>query len=675
MRSIPFLALIALLQCTPSETPSFDPVSYVDVFIGTAGDNGQLDPAATVPFGMVKLGPDTDPFNHSGYNYEAEKIRGFSHNRIGGVGCRGAGGNIRIKPGIGIPNANSEWYRKATEEGAPGYYNVTFQSGIQAEMTATNQVGFHRYTFPEADSAYFVIDPAATFEKLEVLDHKVISVNGNELTGFITAQNVCNQGAYTTYFVLYASENLENTWYEDDKLYWLLNTQRNQQVEFSVVLSPVSIAQAKKDFEVSYADYDFDKAREEAKELWSSLLSRIKVKGEEDQMTLFYTHLYRTLLTPVNTTTTDNTYKGTDGKIHRADRYTHYDSWSMWDTFRTKFPLITLLYPELAQDFVKSVEDLYINGKFDWAGFHEPVPTVRTEHTILFLLDAYRKGLKVNWERIYPYLVSEMDSLPYRSPDNWLESSYDKWAMSQIAGIVGNSKDAEKYGNESAQYRQVWADYFQHINDSSDIMHGYGLYEGTIWQYRWHVHFDIEGLIEQLGGRPQAIEQLSYFFDHHLYNHGNQPDIHAPYLFNAFGAPGLTQRWVTQILTGPMEQHYGTHHKWQSPYQGKIYKNDPRGYFPEMDDDDGTMSAWYVLSAMGLYPLEIGKPFYELTVPILDEIRMIFNDGKTFEIITDRNGHGKYTVESVTLNGTEKTDFRIHHSVISEGGLLKYKLK
>ena len=670
--SLFILISLSILGCTssPNMNKVEDVVGFVNLFVGTADDHGQMDPSACVPFGMVKLGPDTEPLGHAGYEFDTDLVRGFSHNRIGGVGCRGAGGNVLIKPGIGELNDLPSQILKPTEQASPGYYSVSFSNGIKAEMTATNQVGYHKYTFPGTDSAYLMINPTSSFDRVKIIDYQVLSISTKEITGYVSAENVCNKGAYTTYFVIKADREFKTIERKHDLLYWSIGDTHNTEINLQVILSPISVDQARRDYQKLFANQDFQKAKQEARAKWKELLGRIQVSGNKEHMSLFYTFLYRSLLTPVNTTSSDDTYQGTDGKTYKVNGHVHYDSWSMWDTFRSKFPLITLAYPELAQDFVRSIEDLYLSGKHDWAGPHEPVPTVRTEHSIVFLLDAYRKGLKVNFDTIYPYLAEEMNRLPYKSPDNWLESSYDKWAMSEIAGILGNKEDEKRYYSESQKYRNAWNQYFKTIDDSADIMHGYGLYEGTIWQYRWHAQFDIPGLTELLGGKESAADQLAYFFDHALYNHGNQPDIHTAYLFNRFGKPQLTKKWVRKILTDEMIQPYGTHKKWSKPYVGRIFNLDPKGYFPEMDDDDGTMSAWYVMSSIGLYPLEIGTENYELTTPIFNNINITPDHRDKIEITVS-----PMNISSIEWNGQPLRNSRIKHNTLVAGGTLNHDTK
>ncbi len=205
-------------------------------------------------------------------------------------------------------------------------------------------------------------------------------------------------------------------------------------------------------------------------------------------------------------------------------------------------------------------------------------------------------------------------------------------------------------------------------------MHGEGIYEGTLWQYRWHVQFDVDGIIEMIGGKEKYTEQLEYFFDNHLYNHGNQPDIHVPFMFNYGTKPWLTQKWVNKILTKEMVQHYGTHEKWDEPYMGRIYKNDPEGYIPEMDDDEGTMSSWYVLASMGFYPVLVGDPVFQVSTPIFDKITINLENGKQFIVKTNGFNDSNFYIQSATLNGEPFNQTYISHEDIIKGGVLEYNL-
>jgi putative alpha-1,2-mannosidase len=669
----PLFFFFLLSLCFPAQAQQ-DYTAYVDLFIGTAGDHGQLDPAACVPFGLVKLGPDTEPGNHSGYDYHADKIKGFSHNRLSGTGCRGAGGNLLVKPGVGEPNAAALPYDKTSEAAEPGYYAVFFPTiKTQAELTAANQTGLHRYAFPDTGQAFLMIDLKASFADFKTYTYHL--EGKREIVGRVSARNVCNRGVYTQYFQILFSRPVQKFEVTDDKIYALFAADRRTDMELQVTLSPISIEQARLDRRNAVGRKSFDRVCVEAQEAWNDMLGRVEVEGREEYKKLFYTHLYRSLLLPMNSTSTDGYYRGTDGKIYRAEGYTHYDGWSIWDTYRTKLPLITLLYPEYMTDIARSLTDLYRTGKEDWSGRNEPVPTVRTEHALLVLLDAYRKGIRdFDVETAYAGMLKEARKLPYKSPDNILETSYDYWGIAQFAQLLGKEKDHEEYLSKAMNYRKIWHEKFLVMNDRSDIMHGDGLYEGTLWQYRWSVPWDIEGLIEMLGGERNFIAQLDHFFANDLYNHGNQPDIQAPFMFNAANEPKLTQKWVNKILAKEMTQHYGTHEKWKTPYAGRIYKTTPDGFIPEMDDDAGTMSAWFVWAALGLYPLTVGEPVYQLSTPIFERIVIHPEEGKTFTIETEGFSDERFYIDRMELNEQTYHQYQLMHDTIRRGGKMLFVL-
>jgi predicted alpha-1,2-mannosidase len=347
----------------------------------------------------------------------------------------------------------------------------------------------------------------------------------------------------------------------------------------------------------------------------------------------------------------------------------------VWDNFRNKFSLYALIIPDISNDIANSLVSLYKHGMPYWSGYNEPVPTVRTEHTVVVLLDLYRRGI-VNFDikSMYQRLTAEINNIKANSPDTRLELAYDYWALAEFAQILGLKEDQELYYQKAMEYKSTWKKKFFNITDNFDVMHAEGLYEGTLWQYQWHVQFDVSGLIELIGSKDAFTERLEYYFDNNLHNHGNQPDIHVPFMFNFSTKPWLTQKWVNKILTKEMVQHYGTHVKWKEPYIGRIYKDTPDGYIPEMDDDDGTMSAWYVLSAMGLYPMLVGDPVFQLTSPIFDKITIQLPENKTFVIKTNGFSDQNYYIDKITLNGKNYTKNAILHQDIMNGGVLEVDL-
>ncbi|MGV8094542.1 MAG: glycoside hydrolase domain-containing protein [Mangrovibacterium sp.] len=646
------------------------PVSdYVDLFISTAGDHGQLDPSATVPFGMVKLGPDTEPGNHSGYDYHANKIRGFSHNRISGTGCDGAGGNLRILPKTGWMNDYSAPVIKSTEKAFPGYYSVTFQNKILAELTATNQTGFHRYTFPGSDSAYVLVDTRSSFGGTIAASTNML--NKYEFFVQVSAKNVCGVGRYISNYHVWCNKELTNHSEQDGKIFFRFKTRPGEEVIFKVTTSTISLEDARDEWLQETKELSFDEVRKTSLKKWEDLLSKITVEGKEEYKSIFYTHLYHVFLNPVKSENRLKYFRATNGEVYKSDGYTHYDCWSMWDNFRNKFSLYALIIPETASDIANSLVDLYKYGKPYWSGFQEPVPTVRTEHSVITLLDFYRRGITgFDVRPVYQKLSAEISNAENNTPDKKLEHSYDLWALAQFAQILDKEDDYQFYMNEALKYKQTWKNKFLKIDERSDIMHGDGLYEGTIWQYRWHVQFDVDGMIDMIGGKEKYTEQLEYFFNHNLYNHGNQPDIHVPFMFNFSSKPWLTQKWVNQILTKDMIQNYGTHRKWETPYVGRIYKKAPEGYIPEMDDDEGTMSGWYVLASMGLYPVLVGEPVFQLSTPIFDKITFHLSRETNFTIIVNGLSDQSFYINSAELNGNPFNQTFIKHEDIVPGGTL-----
>jgi putative alpha-1,2-mannosidase len=637
------------------------PVSkYVNLFVCTGGDNGQLDPSATVPFGMVKPGPDTDPINHSGYDFYAKKIIGFSHNRVGGVGCDGAGGNLRIFPFIGTIDDKSGLYIKESEKAEPGYYSVKFNSRIVAELTATNQTAFHRYTFPKSASAGLSVDINSSFGGTFSSSENML--NDHEFLVRVSAGNVCTTGRYTVYFHVWCNKKLDKAEEKDGKIVFKFQTIENEEVLLNVTCSSISGEDARKEWEAETGKFSFDQVKKSALNQWEKLLSTIIVEGKEEYKILFYTHLYHILLNPVKSGNRDGQFRATDGEIYHSKSYSHYDCWSMWDNFRNKFSLYSIIVPRIASDMANSLVDLYKYGIAFGSGFNEPVPTVRTEHSVVALLDWYNRGItNFDIKPVYRKLCSEISNIPNNTPDTKLESCYDYWALAQFAKILGKQDDYDVFLQKSQSYKKVWKEKFLVMNERSDVMHGDGLYEGTLWQYRWYVPYDVDGLIGLMGGKEKYTSELEYFFNKNLYSHGNEPDIEAPYMFNFSNKPWLTQFWVNKILTKETEQWYGTHVKWAKPYVGRIYKNSPDGFIPEMDDDEGTMSGWYVLASLGIYPVLVGDPVFQLSTPIFDKITIHIAENKNFVIITKGLSDSGFYIQSVQLNGKA-----YHYSYLSQ---------
>ena len=656
--------LLLLLLCTVGVVAQNS--KYVNLFIGTSGDNGQVAPGAAVPFSMVCVCPDSDPRTHAGYDYSVTKVSGISVNRLSGVGCSGGGGNLRIRP---VAPSEELHIKKSSEKATPGYYATTFTNGMKAELTATNAMAVERYKFPwGTPPAELWIDFASTFEDVATCQYKQVS--DTRIEGFVQAKNVCGHGRYKLYFSLNADHPFQ---LEDQKTTTarLSFASKPRAVEVRIGLSALSAELASWECD-RWKEQDFKTLKLQAAAQWEKVLSAIDLKGgKKDDKVIFYTSLYRTYLSPADVTSPDGAYMGSDGKVYVTDEFRYYSNWSLWDTFRTKFPLLVLTEPEKMRDMATSLIHLYATGKKDWSTGFESTPTVRTEHAVILLLDAYRKGItNLDFRKGYAGMKQEMERLPMRSPDQKMESSYDLWAMAQIAEIIGEKADAEQYRQRSVSlFEDTWKKELMNVTPAFAVMKNNGLYQGTRWQYRWAAPQYIDKMIEWVG-QDSLRSQLTSFFDQHLYNQGNEPDIHVPYLFNRLGAPEKTQQLVRSLLTEPMVHKYGGNSEFGTPYVGKAFKNAPAGYCPEMDEDDGTMSAWYLFGAMGFYPLLVGDEYYELTSPLFDCVVLHLPNGNTLSILTQSRKKKNAPVQNIRFNGEAIRDYRISHSALLKGGEL-----
>lgn len=643
---------------------------YVNLFIGTSGDNGQVAPGAAAPFGMVCVCPDNDPRSHAGYDYAVTKVSGISVNRLSGVGCSGGGGNLRIRP---VAPSQELHIKKSREKATPGYYSTAFTNGIKTELTATNAMAVERYKFPRSLSAALWVDFASTFEDVATCHYKRISETCIE--GYVQAKNVCGHGRYKLYFSLNTNHpfQLEE---QKETTACLTFGKKVRSVEVRIGLSALSSELASWEC-ARWEKMDFEEVKSRTADQWEKQLSAIDVKGgKKDDRVIFYTSLYRTYLSPADVSSPDGAYLGTDGKVYISEDFRYYSNWSLWDTFRTKFPLLVLTEPAKMRDMATSLIHLYATGKKDWSTGFESTPTVRTEHAVILLLDAYRKGItNLDFRKGYAGMKQEMERLPMRSPDQKMEAAYDLWAMAEIAEIIGEKADSEQYRQRSVSlFEETWKKEFMNVTPAFEVMKNNGLYQGTRWQYRWAAPQYIDKMIEWVG-QDSLRSQLTYFFDHHLYNQGNEPDIHVPYLFNRLGAPEKTQQIVRSLMTEPMIHKYGGNSEFKTPYLGKAFKNAPEGYSPEMDEDDGTMSAWYVFGAMGFYPLLVGDEYYDLTSPLFDRVLLRLANGNVLTIQTEGRKKKDAPIKSIHFNGEKIADYRISHNELIKGGELIFNYK
>ncbi len=647
----------------------------VNLYIGTAGDYGQMAPGATVPYSQIQVCPDSRPRQHPGYDYEEATISGFSINRLSGVGGSGCGGNVSLMPDV---TGQGVKLLKNSEVATPGYYSVSLSNGVAFAATADNVMAVERFTFPDAAEAVLLLDPRSAFDRLLAAAFEQKSQTMGQ--GRAECVNTCGRGRYHLHYRLYTSSPFMLDTIADERLHLTFPGLTDRYLEVRIVVSTGLADELDHLTEKDVWASDFKTIAGRARERWQNLLSAVEVEGgSNEQQTLFYTSLYRTFHSPFQVTDRSlgrTHYLGTDGKTHEARDFEYYSSWSLWDTYRTKFPLITLLDDEHNADIMQSLAQLYLTGKKDWSTDYECVPTVRTEHAIATLLDAYRQGVSIPaLHDAYPGMVAEVKRLSLKSPDQCLEASGDFWALGQLAGELGMADDARRWTRRGDEiFDSIWPQAFQHIDETFTKMKGNGLYQGTRWQYRWGAPMYLDRMIG-LVGKEKLAAQLETFIREELYNQGNEPDIHVPFLFGRLGKPQLTGATVRRLATEAVTHRYGGNDAYPEPFVGHAFANQPRGYCPEMDEDDGAMSAWYVFASIGMYPLVVGEAVYELFPPLFDKVTLHLGTDRQTTVVIRKKGSKSKTggrCKRVTWNGKRLSNNQIAVKELKKGGELVF---
>ena len=664
------LGLMACAEAaeTPEAVPS-DVLESVNLFIGTANDYGQMAPGACMPYSQIQVSPDSKPRQHPGYDYEVARISGFSINRLSGVGGSGCGGNVSLMPDA--TGADVQLV-KSTERAVPGCYSVGLNNGVTFMATADRRMAVERFTFPSPDKAVLLLNPASAFDRVHEVSFRQTGERVGQ--GYIDCVNTCGRGSYHLHYRLYTSAPFALEEQADGLKRLTFPALADTTVEVRIVVSTGLEQELNALTPSAVWQTPFAEIVAQAQHEWRQLLSTVEVAGgTPDQRTLFYTSLYRTFHSPFQVTdSVMRRYLGTDGRVHEARDFTYYSSWSLWDTYRTKFPLITLLDPQRSTDIMQSLATLYVTGKKDWSTDYECVPTVRTEHAIATLLDAYRQGIPVpNLREAYPGMTREARGLSLKSPDQCLEAAGDYWALGQLAAELGMNDEAVRWSRRGeAVFDSIWPREFQTIDETFIKMRGNGLYQGTRWQYRWGAPMYLDRMIGLVGKKALA-QELVTFFEQELYNQGNEPDIHVPFLFARLGMPARTGLTVRPLATEVVTHRYGGNDAYPEPWEGCAFVNQPRGYAPEMDEDDGAMSAWYVFASMGLYPLVVGEAQYELFSPLFDRVTLHL-DGREVTIATRGRKDVNQPLKRVTWNGRRLRDYRIPVSELKKGGRLLF---
>lgn len=728
MKKIAFIILVLSLFATAfAQNQPKDYTRYVNPFIGTGG-HGHTFPGATVPFGMVQLSPDTREDNwdgSSGYHYSDKVIWGFSHTHLSGTGipdyC-----DILFAPTIGEPeffarssdvgeNGYASTFDHKNEKAEAGFYSVKLDEGnILAEMTATARVGFHRYTFPATSEANLIIDLK---HRDKVLDSELRIVGNNRIEGFRRSsswakdQIVYFAAEFSQPFTDYGistepnqTEKIEKAKGNDIKAF--LRFDVNKPLLVKVAISPVGISGARRNLQAEIPHWNFEKVRADAKNLWNKELSKIEVSGgSEDQMTIFYTALYHTMIAPNLYQDFDKSYLGLDKKVHTATDFTNYTVFSLWDTFRGAHPLYTIIDQKRTVDFINTFIKQYEQGGRlpVWELAANETDTMIGYHAVSVIADAMAKGIKgFDYEKAFEASKHSAELNHYgleaykrrgyismedeqESVSKTLEYAYNDFCIAMMARILLKPKEINILKIDYANYLKR-AQYYKNLYDKQTgfmrpKQNGnwispfqpnevtFHFTEGNSWVYSFFVPHDVNGLIDLHGGKENFSKKLDELFTTEQkligreqpditgligqYAHGNEPSHHIAYLYNYAGEPWKTQGYVGKILN-------------------EFYKNAPDGLIG--NEDCGQMSAWYILSAMGFYPVSPSIPLYDLGTPIFKEAKINLENGKSFSIKAVNVSERNIYVKSVKLNGKPLKDTFFKHEDLMKGGIIEFEM-
>jgi predicted alpha-1,2-mannosidase len=716
------------------------PVDEALPMVGTAG-HGHTYPGATVPFGFVQLSPDTRTAGWdacSGYNYADSTISGFSHTHLSGTGGADLG-EVLIMPITGdLDNTNyASSFSHDNELARPGYYRVRLDSyGIEVELTATAHCGMHRYTFPRSKDSHILIDLIHGIGDRKPVQATLTVENDRLITGERQDRGWTQK---TIYFAIECSKPFKNAGIELDgkslpagqkeakgkniRAHLDYRTHSGEQIVLRVGLSPTSIEEAKKNLRTEIPNWNFDAVSAAARDDWERHLSRIEIECSNPEIRrTFYSALYHTMMAPTLYNNADGSYCGADKQAHPSAGFQDYSTFSIWDVYRAEFPLLTIDEPDRMNDFVESLLAEYQQSPEHllpyWPLANYDTGSMMGYHAVSIIYDAYAKGFR-SYDPQLAYRAVRDTAMsgrrrqaeyqkygfvpwePYDGPktgeatSRTLEFAYDDWCVGQMAKLLGKSGDAQLFLNRSQSYRKVWDPVTQFFRSPKpdgtwkepfdplqvarrdNVAEGYYT-EANAWEYMFAVPHDVPGMIQLYGGNEAFIKKLDRFFDQDSilhdwridvtgligqYSHGNEPDEHCAYLYALAGAQYKTAARVRQI-------------------QLTQYDASPEGL--DGNDDCGQVSAWYVWSALGLYPVNPAGGVYVIGSPLVQKA-VIHLDPKYFPRAKD----GKFTIivnsdtqyapaarmdnyiQSATLNGQPLNRPWITQQELANGGTLE----
>lgn len=710
LRSSALLIAATLLAsgCSDSEVFEQKPIHCVNPFIGTGG-HGHTYPGAFVPFGMVQLSPDTrlDGWDGcSGYHYTDSVIYGFSHTHLSGTGVSDYG-DVLFMPGIDEPTFDSGYggpadagygspFRKSTETASPGYYAVTLEDPeFKVELSASARAGIQRYT-PPPGPFHIVVD---LDHRDQLIDHNLEQTGASSISG----KRISKSWAERQYLFFHAefSVPIEEIRYNSETAPTkaVLFFAPVNELIIKTGISPVSKQNAKINLDAEIPDFDFDAVHGAAREQWEEALNRIEVKGgPPGAREIFYTALYHTMAAPNLFSDVNGAYRGHDGAVHYAD-HDVYTVFSLWDTFRALHPLFHIIERSRSEDFLKTFLLIYEQGGrlpvWELAG--NETDCMIGYHSVAVAADAYAKGIRgFDAEKMLEAAVASanedrfgLDAYKARgyipaseeaeSVSKTLEYAYDDACIAALAGALpGNDDTRDAFAARAQNYKHLFDPETKFFRaridggwfspfDPAEVNHNYT--EANAWQYSVFVPHDVDGLARLHGGFDSLEQHLDRMFAAPSettgrqqaditglvgqYAHGNEPSHHMAYLYNYTGAPEKTAEIVGRI-------------------RDELYTTDPDGL--SGNEDCGQMSAWYIFSAAGLYPVNPGSAEYALTAPLFDEVIFRLENGNTFTVKSSDNWGKRTYVKSARLNGEDMRRSFLLHEELANGGLLDFQL-
>lgn len=716
-----FFLLLTFCSCIVEQKVE-DYSLYVNPLIGNA-DNGHTFPGACAPFGLIQVSPEsgTGSWRYcSGFNYDDDFIDGFTQTHLNGTGLPDLG-DVLMLPYCGkLPDSlYRSRYNKETQKASAGYYSVDLTDAhVGVELTATSRTAFHKYLFKDGTPRILLDLQRGLVNDMERLHTHVLNANISMPDDYtIIGNNEVTEWVQRQYFYVIkfdkpykVEEELPIQEGERAKrLILSFDGDGETVVQAKVAISSVSIEGALASLEKENPDWNFESVRQATVNQWNELLSRAQVSGTEVEKINFYTSMYHLFIQPNNIADLDGKYRGADDKVYTSPTGAYYSTFSLWDTYRAAHPLYTILAPERVDGMVQSMIAHYkVKGALPiWTLWGKENYCMIGNHSIPVIVDAYLKGfrgfnvedayeaikgssvvshLNSDWETYNKYGYYPFDIINVESISRTLESGYDDYCVSQMAKALGKMDDYEYFKKRSEFYKNLfdpqtklmrgkdsngkWRTPFNPLLLSHASTSGGDYTEGNAWQYTWHVQHDVPGLIDLMGGKEIFADRIDSLFlmDDCIegegfvsdvtgligqYAHGNEPSHHVAYLYSYADRKDKTQACIRDIFD--------------------------RFYLPKPDglcgnDDCGQMSAWYLFSAMGFYPVNPAGGEYILGAPQIAKVVLTLPDNKTFLIEAKGLSKENKYVKSVTLNGEAVEGLSIHHNDIMKGGTLVFTM-